>query len=381
MNGLRIAIFTSEFFPLRGGIGTYAFEMAQSAASLGAQVTLFAPDYGQDHQASDIERFNFAVRRFPGGRHSMRDAVKKIIFLRSEAARHEFDQILAADWPFYWPLHFSGFKGRKIYMVHGSEIIEICAPLKRFLVGASRLFRARNEFFTNSEFTRRLLLEKFPEVRPECVRAELLGVGEYWSENIVEDVGLVRERFELGREKFLMLTVSRLTPRKGHLEIIKAIKLLPEQLKSSLCYGIVGPAYDSDYLESIKIAIADSGCEVRLLGEVDNDALRALYRASDLFCLVGKEIPGGPVEGFGLVYLEAGAQGVPSIAGSLGGMPEAVISDESGLVVDGSDAAILAAAIGKVMVSEDFRKKLGQGARARALYLTWKRCAAATFGL
>src|ERR1700710_2061411 len=77
-----------------------------------------------------------------------------------------------------------------------------------------------------------------------------------------------------------------------------------------------------------------SDCEIHLLGSLANEQIRDIYGASDFFCLTGVPDASGRVEGFGLVYLEAAAGGLPSVATAIGGVPDAVLSDETGLLAE-----------------------------------------------
>jgi len=375
----KIAIFSSEFYPLRGGIGTYACEMASGAAELGADVTVFVPDYGEDRTDEDKVRFSFNVVRFQGGRHSFKDLPRKIIFVFSMLMRHKFDVVLAADWPFYLPVKLAITSAEKKYMVHGSEIIEICSPFKNWLVRKLGLFGKGGVFFTNSEYTKGLLLEKFGDAIKCEVRVELLGTSKFWF--CRDDHKNYREIYDIPQDSFLILTVARLTPRKGHLEVINALKMLPVSMRKRIFYGIVGPAYDEQYLKVIDNCLEGCGYSFRVFGEIDDYDLRGLYSQANLFCLVGKFVPNGPVEGFGLVYLEAAAQGLPAISGRIGGMPEAVINEEVGIVVDGENPTEVSDAIIRIINSDLYRKKLGFNAKKRAEYLSWPRCAKSTFDI
>src|SRR6202035_3316732 len=88
----------------------------------------------------------------------------------------------------------------------------------------------------------------------------------------------------------------------------------------------------------------------------------------------------GRVEGFGLVYLEAAAGGLPSVATAIGGVADAVLADETGLLVQPSIEGI-ARAIATLAEDTDTRSVLAAGASAHARALSWERCAAATYGL
>ncbi len=102
--------------------------------------------------------------------------------------------------------------------------------------------------------------------------------------------------------------------------------------------------------------------------------------AADFFCLTGVPDSSGRVEGFGLVYLEAAAGGLPSVATAIGGVPDAVLADETGLLVPPSVEAI-ARAITTLAEDTDTRSILAAGASTHARALSWERCAAETYGL
>jgi len=127
--------------------------------------------------------------------------------------------------------------------------------------------------------------------------------------------------------------------------------------------------------------MATSLFEIRYFGELNIDQLRRMNRVSDLFCLVGKPIPNGPVEGFGLVFLEAGSQGLPSLAGDIGGVSEAVLNGVTGLLVPVNDPKSVATAVERIVARPEILAELKTGAKRRARELSWRGCAAATYGL
>jgi phosphatidyl-myo-inositol dimannoside synthase len=77
--------------------------------------------------------------------------------------------------------------------------------------------------------------------------------------------------------------------------------------------------------------------------------------------MANREMPDGETEGFGLVFLEANACGLPVIAGRAGGSVDAVTDQVNGLVVDGDDTAAIAAAIIRMFEDDELR----EGLRAR----------------
>ena len=373
----RVLAFVSEFPPFRGGIATYALEVARAAHKLGHDITVIAPDYGKIHQ-SDRE-YVFRLIRYPGGQHSSRQIASKIALVKRYADSSKYDLIHGMDWPFVLPVALGAKGVPRMYTIHGTDVVDMTSKLRRAAIHLTGAFRGDFEVVANSEFTRRLFVSKFPAVGPARVRHELLGVGSYWTEQQAPSE-CWRPQLGLPADKFVVVTVARVTPRKGHMTVLQALSLLPKAAKTRLCYAIVGPSKDAAYSAELQVQADLCGVEVRRIGEVSNSDLRRIYASGDVFCLVGKPIPNGPVEGFGLVFLEAGGQGMPSIAGDIGGVREVVLDGYSGLVVPVDNPRAISESILRLMEQPNDLARLGAGARERAKSLSWERCARATYG-
>ena len=128
--------------------------------------------------------------------------------------------------------------------------------------------------------------------------------------------------------------MSRLVPRKGFDVLIDAVAGLPDaQL------AIAGGGRDRRRLEA-RAAKRGLGRRARFLGRVPDAALAPLLACADLFAMPCRDRwLGLEAEGFGIVFLEAAAAGVPVVAGRSGGSHEAVVDGTTGFVVDGRSAA------------------------------------------
>ncbi|HTO60424.1 MAG TPA: glycosyltransferase family 4 protein [Bradyrhizobium sp.] len=155
---------------------------------------------------------------------------------------------------------------------------------------------------------------------------------------------------------------------------------LPPAVRRRLTWLVIGPDGEEDYVAELKAAIAASDCDIRLLGALPSQQIRDIYGACDFFCLTGLWDLSGRVEGFGLVYLEAAAAGLPSIATAVGGVADAVLPNETGLLVEPSSAAI-GGAITELVSDGLKRVSLGKRAWMRARHMSWERCAAGTYYL
>lgn len=141
-----------------------------------------------------------------------------------------------------------------------------------------------------------------------------------------------------------LLTVSRLDPQ-SHLKntdgALQAVAALADELDVRL--EVVGDGGRRPRLEALarELGVAE---RVRFAGSLPQAELVAAYDRADLFVLAARATP-LDFEGFGIVYAEAAARGVPSLASRAGGAVDAIRDDRTGVVVDGSSPAEIAAGI------------------------------------
>ncbi|MHB1533522.1 MAG: glycosyltransferase family 4 protein [Acidimicrobiales bacterium] len=178
------------------------------------------------------------------------------------------------------------------------------------------------------------------------------------------DRAAVRARFGRGGTGPLGRSVSRLVPRTGRDTWSDAAARLGAE-RPELIVAIAGAGRDRRRLEH---RIRRSGAPVRLLGRVSDADLPALYGCADVFVLCCRSRWGGlEQEGFGIVFLEAAAAGVASVAGDTGGAAEAVVDGETGLVVrNPGDADELTRVLGRLINDPALARRQGQAARQRA---------------
>jgi phosphatidylinositol alpha-1,6-mannosyltransferase len=175
----------------------------------------------------------------------------------------------------------------------------------------------------------------------------------------------VRQQFELPADVPLVLGVSRLVPRKGFDTLLRACGQLSRHDREFVV-AIAGQGRDRKRLEKIA---AEASAPARFLGRVDDNSLPALYGASDVFAMLCRNRWAGlEQEGFGIVFLEAAASGVPQVAGASGGAAEAVSEGESGFVVHPpDDVDAVALAIATLLDDDAARARMAALARARAV--------------
>jgi len=162
----------------------------------------------------------------------------------------------------------------------------------------------------------------------------------------------------------LVVSVSRLVPRKGMDVLVDAGSWLQPTFPG-LTVAIAGRGRDAERIEA---RIAEKSSPTRLLGAVSDEDLPRLVGAADVFVMACRNRwLGLEQEGFGIVFLEAAAAGVPQVAGRSGGAGEAVVDGETGIVVrHPADIGAVTGAIRRLLEDSALRERLGVAARRRA---------------
>lgn len=255
----------------------------------------------------------------------------------------------------------------------GAIIAEILFPRRRFRLVAYALgddiLKPQKNWFTRLVFRR---VSKGIDM--------FVAISNYTKDKLIK-VGVPRDRIVLipppiDQEKFgqpgdpliirkrlaphdlMLLTVCKLSEKKNVGQIIELMPSLLEKFPG-LLYVVAGNGPDLPRLRSLAHGL---GVEkrVQFLGYISEDELVHLYAAADVFVMVTKEdAVGNSVEGFGIVFLEAGSQGVPVIGPSKGGSTDAIADGISGFLVDPNDPVDIERRIVELLCNPSVRAKMG----------------------
>jgi len=370
--GGPVFLITHEFYPKRGGIATFAEEIARASARLGYDIEVWAQSAPPAVEKAD---WPFRLRRLPlKGTHDWGCQLR----LARELIRHRRHLRRATVYlPEPGPMmtmmllqFFHAFRpGKLVLTFHGSEILKFAQqPVRRWLAG--QLIRRATRVSTLSNYTQELLLGHFPEAADKIY----LTPGALRS-----DFAVVPPKPEATRSKIVILTVGRLHPRKGQLVTLQALQMLPPAVRAQIEYWVVGAQSKGNYERDLRAcAAAQPELKVRFFGNLPDEELTTVYDGADIFAMTSVNLERS-VEGFGLVYLEAAAHGLPVVAHDVGGVGEAVVDGVTGLLVPPDRPAQLAAAFEKLIHDQVLRRRLGAAGRAWAMRNCWKESAAALF--
>jgi phosphatidylinositol alpha-1,6-mannosyltransferase len=255
-----------------------------------------------------------------------------------------FNKILKIPYlVFYYGGEFDKYRKRKILF----KLLQVVLRNARFII-------------TNSEFTSQEVL-KF-DVRAQRVIKITPGTNtERFRPGL--DVANLKERFCLEGKKVL-LTVARLARRKG---IDSVISVLPRVIAQvpNLVYLIVGSGKDADYLRNL-VREKSLKEHVIFVGAVTEEELPLYYNACDIYVMPNRKTEGQEVfEGFGISFIEANACAKPVIGGTSGGVEDAVLDGQTGLLVDSNNKALLADSIIRLAKDKEYANELGNNGRQR----------------
>ncbi len=174
-----------------------------------------------------------------------------------------------------------------------------------------------------------------------------------------------RDRFGVRRDAELVVSVSRLVPRKGFDTAIRAAAIL-RRSRPELLLAISGSGRDERRLRKL---VDELNAPVRFLGRVGNEELPALYGCADIHTMLCRNRWAGlEQEGFGIVFLEAASCEVPQVAGDSGGAEDAVVDGVTGVMIRHADDHREAArAFERLLDDPALREKMGSAGRARAV--------------
>jgi phosphatidylinositol alpha-1,6-mannosyltransferase len=372
---MRLVLVTQDFPPARGGIQTWALEIARRLSSRCEQLAVIAP--AADGREVEDAALGFRVIR-TGTSNTLVLASAPV--LARLATREGFDHTLHAQWstaPAARVLRRFGKIRRVTIAAHGRELL--LEPWAR--VGAAqrgydhvrrRELAAADCVLAGSRYTAELARG----LGAEPARVLVTRYGTDPERFRPRDAAELRARLELGARPVL-LTIARLVPRKGIDSVLGALAEVRRTIPD-VVYVIAGDGPDRPRLEGLARS-AGLETSVRFAGSIADDELPTWYSLGDVFVMPSRSEP-PDVEGFGIVFLEAAACERPVVAARAGGIPDAVAEGVSGLLVAPGDAAGLANALCELLSDPARRADLGRRARERVLAeLSWDAIANATF--
>lgn len=334
---MKVLLLATAYTPGRGGTDRFAINLSRGLAAAGCDVRVVTTD-GGPLDWKFVKLLPLLVSAVRACLSRRPDRVVAMLWT------HEGLVALVLRWL---------FGVEYVVVAHGSEIAQYrdrpgYAQAMRAVLGRAAVLVA------NSGFTRAALVES------GCPGDRITVINPPVEALAGADARGVEERFGL-RGRRVLLTVARLVPRKGHRQAIDVLSRLADRFPD-LVYLVVGEGPARGELEQLAARLGVSD-RVIMAGRVSDAELAAAYAHADVYLAPSTEVD-GDVEGFGMALAEAGAWGLPVIAGRSGGVADAIIDGRTGLTVDPGDADGLEQAVIALLDHPERGQALGAAARA-----------------
>jgi phosphatidylinositol alpha-1,6-mannosyltransferase len=355
-------LITEDFPPKEGGLQSLAYELARNLHLLDGPITVLARKATRRNRIFD-HRLSFPVWRMGGHDWSRYGHVYVAYYLAKFLLTQGIKPVVYAT---HWkvglvPALLAPLTGMKVLIgAHGMEILKETKRLRQRLI---RLAYCRaHRGMAVSQYTRHALIRL--GVPPEKVAFVPNGVDVEVFRPREKLIPLVR-RYGL-EDKKVILTLARLVPRKGQDQVIRALPQVLQEVPN-VVYLLAGEGGDEARLRTLVRSLGLAH-RVHFTGYVPSEQLVDYYNLADVYIMTSREIgETGDVEGFGITFLEASACQVPVIGGRSGGIPNAVVDGDTGILVDPEDTDQIASALLRVLTDELYARRLGREGRRRVV--------------
>ena len=253
---------------------------------------------------------------------------------------------------------------KKVILAHGLELFPHTDWKKRGLSRwlKDRALKSADLVISNSHYTKEYV-EK--EYNLNNVRAVPLGVDPQEFSPVSKLEG--RQFFQVPEGKFVIGTLARIYHYKGYKTVFEALLQMPKEERDNVQYLIGGTGPDKEAIEELANSMGLRGF-VTFVGKVPEGKLCHFYSACDLFVMCSEEnLEKQTVEGFGLVFLEAQACGVPVLGTRSGGIPDAIDENQGGFLVDQGNSQSVSQILSHLMSNPRLVSTLGEKGRHRCL--------------
>jgi colanic acid/amylovoran biosynthesis glycosyltransferase len=256
--------------------------------------------------------------------------------------------------------HFAGMAARTAFWIakffpitfsftaHANDIF---AP-RNFEIGLDKLIQTARVIITETDYSQKFLRERFQVGADRIHRIyNGLNLGEFGHATFSSDPPLI-------------VAIGRLISKKGFGNLIRACALLVERGRSFRC-EIFG---EGPLEKQLREQIEESGLKelVQLPGPKPQHELRARLASASVFVLPSVPESDGGMDNLPTVIMEAMATSLPVVSTTIGGIPEMIVENETGFLVQPEDAVALAGAIEKVISNRSLGQRLGQTGYQRA---------------
>ena len=329
-------IVTRSFPPEVGGMQNHLWGFSNEL-SKNFMIKVFA-DYTENHKEFD-EQASFTIERV-GGPKILRK-YRKASLVDEFAKDNKVEGIIADHWK---SLENLKNNKKKYCLIHGKEINHpkgsgINKRIIKVLGDVERII-------ANSNYTKNLAIEVGVSENKITVMNPGIDSGKNLDQKSLDKVESL-----LKIKSPRLITVSRFDKRKNHEKVIMALRNL-KQIYPNIVYICIGSGDEENNIKNL-VKELDLESQVMFFKDISDNLKNALIAKSNIF-VMPSIIHKTSVEGFGIVYAEAGQYGVPSIGGKDGGASDAIEHENTGLVCDGNNLDEIYSSINSMLENKKY---------------------------
>ena len=329
-------IVTRSFPPELGGMQNHLWGFSKEL-SKNFLIKVFA-DYIEGHKEFD-EQASFSIERI-GGPKFLRK-YRKASLIDEFTKNNKVEGIIADHWK---SLEHLKNNKKKYCFIHGKEINHPKGSNVNKRI--NKILNNIDQVIANSNYTKNLAIEV--GINPNKIIVMNPGID---TTKNLDQKSLDKVESLLKIKTPRLITVSRFDKRKNHEKIIMALRNL-KQIYPNIVYICVG---SGDEEQNIKNLVKELGLEeqVMFFKDISDNLKNALVAKSNIF-VMPSIIYKKSVEGFGIVYAEAGQYGIPSIGGKDGGASDAIQHEKTGLICDGNNLDDIYSSINSMLENKKY---------------------------
>ncbi len=352
----KIIILTQDYYPNVGGITTWCYEIARNLESRGINVLIITKAFDGCNYVNEFtkDEKGLNILRLPHER--WKNARNERVYKAIKPLIDPGTLFLCANWKMAVPCMLASLRTEIDYIttVHGMDALEyrtVNKYLQKSALKRSRGVIAVSTF--TADLLNKLKIRDMPEIAVINNGVDLKRF------RIMDRDRAIEEKYGL-HDGIRVISLGRLVPRKGFDTTIMAMNKLRDK-NIHLYLAGSGP-----YEERLRELTGELGLgdKVHFLGFIPDEDIASLYNCCDIYSMPSRQLP-GDVEGFGITYIEAAACGLPSVAGSESGAVDAVVHDETGLLVEPDSVPDVTNAILRLAENGEERRRMGMNAEAR----------------
>ncbi|MBU0546025.1 glycosyltransferase family 4 protein [Patescibacteria group bacterium] len=356
---MKTLIITLEYPPQIGGIATYIFNLAAHMPP--ADVVVYAPE-AENGIEFDAPNAWLVYRKKPYFNLIWPRWLRMLWQIKKIIKKEKIQQIYLHH---ALPVGYVGYILKRLYKIpytvffHGTDL-EVGSHFKRGKL--ERVCRHADKIVVNSLFLKNKLTTNIQGINENKIRTIYPCADDAFLEKVSPShVSKLRSLLALEGKK-VVLTVSRMDEGKGFPHLVRLLPKVLVKVPNALCL-FVGDGPKREMLEEM---VVKSGLQnsVRFVGNIRHDRLPVFYQSADLFALLAHRDT-NTEEGWGTVFMEAAASGLPVVAGRVGGIEESVLDGITGKVVDAYQEEDVLSAIITLLNDSEKSQKMGALAEER----------------